>query len=112
MARRSATSSVVCTACAFPPVERFGEGHDYGLWPECPGGDRGGHDKPGTVARVESDSPGAVPDRAPLQVVEEPEPTPEPDPVLVQGMMQVPVASEPDWTNLADIDGPSWGPGN
>jgi hypothetical protein len=36
----------------------------------------------------------------------------DPQPVLepVRGMEPVPVAKGDGWTNLADIDGPSWGP--
>ncbi len=36
---------------------------------------------------------------------------PEPEPEPVRGMQPVPVAAGPDATNLADIEGRSWGPG-
>jgi len=83
--------------------------HDFSVWPVCPRGDR----KPvaGDVHLAEVE----VPVRAPLQAVPEPEPEriPEPEPVPVEGMMPVPYVSGPgEGTNLADIDGPSWGPSN
>jgi hypothetical protein len=28
----------VCFSCSFPPLDRAGMGHDYELWPVCPGG--------------------------------------------------------------------------
>jgi hypothetical protein len=28
----------VCFSCSFPPPDRAGMGHDYELWPVCPGG--------------------------------------------------------------------------
>jgi hypothetical protein len=48
--------------------------------------------------------PASEPDPIP-----EPELVPEPEPV--RGMQPVPVAAGPDVTNLADIEGRSWGPG-
>jgi hypothetical protein len=74
----------------------------------------------------ECDPPPEVetPVRAPLRAVRkaldalnplsepEAEPAP-PEPVQANGMMEVPYVSGPgDGTNLADIDGPSWGPSN
>jgi hypothetical protein len=49
------------------------------------------------------------PVEAPAQVFEA-ESIPEPEPEPVQGMAPVPTAVGPTTTNLADIDGPSWGP--
>jgi hypothetical protein len=136
----------VCFSCSFPPPDRAGMGHDYELWPVCPGGK--GSRTPTVVQAPEKTvfhdigidhqkafpvpGPGAQPAPEPAQsssngtggeptessrgkprvrvLDAETAPEPEPAPEPVRGMQPVPVATEPDWTDLSQVDGPSWGP--
>jgi hypothetical protein len=134
-----------CVSCAFPPAGQLSRGHDYSLWPVCPGGE--GSRRPPTVVQAPEGmvihhigidhqkafpvpGPGAQPAPEPAQSssngtggeptgssrgkprmrVLDAEPAPEPAREPVRGMQPVPVATEPDWTDLSQVDGPSWGP--
>jgi hypothetical protein len=103
----------VCSCCVLGV-------HDFELWPVCPRrngpnprdymapGDDGGEAVNVELYRM---NPGRIVDavEAPAQVLEA-EPIPEPEPEPVRGKAPVPTAVGPTTTNLADIDGPSWGP--
>ena len=101
----------VCSSCM------QGE-HDFESWPVCPRPLAQPVKKPSSASSPGMSATPNTPPEAPAKGkarerwldAKKPAPEPEPEPVPVRGMEPVPVANGSGWTNLADIDGPSWGP--
>ena len=101
----------VCSSCM------DGE-HDFELWPVCPRPLAQPVKKPSSASSPVTSAAPSTPPEAPAKGkarvrwldARKPAPEPEPEPVPMRGMEPVPVANGSGWTNLAEVDGPSWGP--
>jgi hypothetical protein len=89
----------ICVYCCFPPVGQLGRGHDYGLWPVCPGEAQRRRDHaPGS-----STSTAARPVEAPQGPTDGPAQVPVPDREAAPELVEPPRSG---WESRA-----AWGPG-